>query len=207
MRKFLILSLITPLFVFQDGGKNFSQISSSWPAPPPSCSDKYPRCDGTWAVPGGGSDPWTYLTVNAGSDFTTSSATAVDVTGLSITPVANTKYEFECKLAIRATTATVNPRVGFAWSTGLNDGIALITESQAATGTPLFASGNPNAALLVAVGGLPNTTQSWPVLISATIEAGASPSGSTRVQLASETAATNVTIKAIGSTCRHRTYS
>ena len=154
-----------------------------------------------------GADPWTYLTVNGGADFTTSSATAVDVTGLSFTPSANTKYEFECKLAIRSpTTATVNPRVGFAWSTGLSDGVALITESQAATGTPLYAAGNPNAALLIAVGGLPNTTQSWPVIIQASVEAGASPSGTTRVQLASETAATNVTIKAVGSRCRYRTY-
>jgi hypothetical protein len=169
-------------------------------------SSTYWRGDGTWATPGGGSDPWTYLTVNGGSDFTTSSASAVDVTGLSFTPSANTKYEFECKLALRTATATVNPRVGFAWSTGLSDGVAWISESQAATGAALQASGNPNAALLVAVGGLPNTTQSWPALIQATIVAGASPSGTTRVQLASETAATNVTIRTVGSTCRYRSY-
>jgi hypothetical protein len=102
---------------------------------------------------------------------------------------------------------TVNPRVGFAWSTGLTDGVAQITETQAATGTPLFASGNPNAALLTAVGGLPNTTQSWPATVAATIAAGATPSGTTRVQLASETAGTNVTIKAVGSFCRYRTFT
>lgn len=153
-----------------------------------------------------GSDPWTYLTVNGGSDFTTSSATAVDVTGLSFTPSANTKYEFECKLALRTATTTVNPRIGFAWSTGLTDGVAWLSESQAATGAALQASGNPNAALLVAVGGLPNTTQSWPALVQATIVAGASPSGTTRVQIASETAGTNVTVRTVGSTCKYRSY-
>jgi len=165
------------------------------------------RGDNTWATPGGGSDPWTYLAVNGGSNFTTSSATVVDVTGLTLTVSANTRYEFECMLLLRTATATVNPRVGLAWSTGLTDGAAVIQELQAATGTPLFASGNPNAALLIAVGGLPNTTQSWPATITATIAAGAGPGGTTRVQLASETAATNVTIQAVGSFCRYRIYT
>lgn len=170
-------------------------------------SSTYWRGDGTWATPGGGSDPWTYLTVNGGSNFSTGSATAVDVTGLSLTVTANTKYELECMLLLRTATATVNPRLGFAWSTGLTDGVAVIQESQAATGTPLFASGNPNAALLVAVGGLPNATQSWPATIRASIAAGATPGGTTRVQLATETAATNVTVQATGSYCRWRTFS
>jgi hypothetical protein len=148
------------------------------------------------AVGGGGADPWTYAQVNGGNDFTTTSATAVDVTGLAFTPAADTTYEFEAMLLIRAATATVNPRVGLAWPTGLTDGIAQITESQAATGAPLGASGNINAALLVAVGGLPNTTQSWPVTVWGTLRSGAAPSGTVRIQLASETAGTTVTIKA-----------
>ena len=127
---------------------------------------------------------------------TRASATAVDVTGLSLTVTANTNYEIRCRLALRTATTTVNPRVGFAWSTGLTDGVAQIMESQAATGNLLFASGNPNAALLVAVGGIPNTTQSWPVRIWGYLVAGASPGGTLRIQLASETAGTNVTVKA-----------
>lgn len=169
-------------------------------------STTFLRGDQTWATPSGGADPWTYLTVNGGADFTTSSATAVEVTGLSFTPSANTKYELHCKLALRTATATVNPRVGFGWSTGLTDGIVAIQEWQAATGAPLAASGNPNAAVLIAVGGLPNTTQSWPSIVDVTVAAGASPSGSTRVQLASETAGTNVTVKSVGSYCRYRSY-
>lgn len=170
-------------------------------------SSTFLRGDNTWATPSGGADPWTYLSVNGGSDFSTTSGAAVDVTGLAFTPSANTKYEFECKLLLRTATTTVNPRVGLAWSTGLTDGVCLITEAQAATGTPLFASGNPNAALLIAVGGLPNTTQSWPATVTATIAAGASPSGTTRVQLASETAGTSVTVKSVGSFCRYRSFT
>ena len=158
---------------------------------------------GAWP-PAGGSDPWAYLTLSA--DFTTTSASAVDVTGLGFTPLANTKYEFEARLMLRTATATVNPRAGLAWPTGMTDGTAQIMESQAATGTPLFASGNPSAALLVAVGGLPNTTQSWPASIRGNVLSGASPTGSLRVQLASETAGTTVRVVA-GSFLRYRTYT
>ncbi len=67
----------------------------------------------------GGSDPWTYIKL--ASDFTTSSATAVDVTGLAFTPAANLDYEFNAVLRTRTNTATVGPRPGLAWATGLND--------------------------------------------------------------------------------------
>lgn len=141
------------------------------------------------------SDPWTYVTVNGGSDFTTTSGTAVDVTGLAFTPAANTTYEFEAQLMLRTATATVNPRAGLAWATGLTDGIGNIDQSQTAT-TILMARGNISAALLIAVGGLPNTTQSWPATIWGFVRAGASPSGTVRVQLASETAGTVVRVVA-----------
>lgn len=166
-------------------------------------SSNFLRGDRTWAAPSGGADPWTYAVV--ASDFSTTSATAVEVTGLAFTPLSNTRYEFEAILLLRTATATVNPRVGLAWPTGLTDGAAQIIEAQAATGTPLFASGNPTAALLVAVGGLPNTTQSWPARVTGLVIAGASPAGAVRIQLASETAGTTVTIKA-GSLLRYRSY-
>ena len=58
-------------------------------------------------------------------------------------------------------------------------------------------------AALPPVGGLPNTTQSWPAAISGMVIAGASPSGTVKLQLASETASTNVTVKA-GSYLKYR---
>jgi len=145
-------------------------------------------------------DAWTY--VRLANDFTTSSATAVDV-GLGFTPAANQRYEFEAQLKLRTASATVNPRAGLAWATGLTDGVGNIEEAQSAT-TSLQAKGNIGAALLIAVGGLPNTTQSWPATAWGHCEAGATPSGSVRIQLASETAGTNVVCKA-GSFLKYRT--
>lgn len=156
-------------------------------------STTFLRGDQTYAAPSGGSDPWTYVRVT-GSDFTTTSTTAVDVTGLSFTPAANTRYEFEALLMIRTATTTVNPRVGLAWATGGTDGVAMIEEAQTTTAVPIAANGNINAALLIAVGGLPNTTQSWPVRIRGMFIAGASPSGTVSVRLASETAGTTVRV-------------
>ena len=159
------------------------------------------RGDGTWASAGGGSDPWTYIKLS--SDFTTTSATAVDITGLAWTPSANTQYEFEALLLLRTATATVGPRPGLAWPTGGTDGVADIYMPTSASAQVLV-FGNINAALLAAVGGLPNTTQSWPSRISGTFIAGASPSGTVKMQMASETAGTTVTVKA-GSYLRYRT--
>lgn len=160
------------------------------------------RGDQTWAAPAGGSDPWTYLRL--ASDFTTTSSTAVDVTGLGFAPAASGRYEFEGTLMLRTATATVNARVGLAWPTGGTDGVAMISESQTAGGAPLSANGNINASLLIAVGGLPNTTQSWPAWLDGMFLAGATPSGQVRVQLASETAGTTVRLVA-GSFLRYRT--
>lgn len=142
---------------------------------------------------GGGSDPWTYIKL--GSDFPTSSATAVDVTGLAFTPAANTNYEIRGAFLLRTNTATVGPRTGVAWPTGLTDGVARLTVTSAA-GTIVTANGNITAAVLAPVGGLPTTTGSWPGDLLATLRAGASPSGTFKVQLASETNGTTVTMKA-----------
>lgn len=64
------------------------------------------RADGSWAAPpsGSGSDPWTYIKL--ASDFTTSSATAVDVTGMAFTPAINSTYEVEAQLMVRTATST-----------------------------------------------------------------------------------------------------
>lgn len=167
----------------------------------------YAGLDGTGKVPSAqlpasGSDPWTVIKL--ASDFTTSSATAVDITGLAFTPAANTAYMFEALLLCRTASATINPRPGLAWATGLTDGVVSSDTAQTAT-TRLMTNGNTGAAVLTAVGGLPNTTQSWPCTIWGTAIAGASPSGTVKLQLASETAGTNVTVKT-GSYLRYRTY-
>ena len=121
---------------------------------------------------------------------------------MEFTPAANKSYEFEAALRLRTATTTVGPRPGLAWPTGATDGVAGIDTSSSATAR-LLTNGNISAALLAAVGGLPNTTASFPAWIGGNITMGASPSGTVKVQLASETAATNVTIKA-GSYLKYR---
>lgn len=161
-----------------------------------------PGNDGAQGIqgpPGASADPWTY--VRLASDFVTSSATAVDI-GMAFTPAASKRYEFEARLRLRTATATVGPRPGIAWPTGFIDGGGEI-RVPVSVSAQAIQFGNPNAAILAPVGGLPNTTQSWPGYIGGEIEMGASPSGTVKLQLASETAGTNVTCKA-GSWLRYR---
>lgn len=151
----------------------------------------------------GGSDPWSYVWL--ASDFTTSSNTAVDVTGLFFTPVANTRYDIMCSFLLRTNTATVGPRPGIAWPTGMTDGIATLWTTSSATAQTMV-NGNISASLLAAVGGLPVTTASYPGYAEVVLIAGATPSGNFRIQLASETAGTIVTMKA-GSFIKYRAYT
>lgn len=167
-------------------------------------STTFLRGDQTWATPGGGSDPWTYVVL--GSDFTTTSATAVAVTGMEFTPASSTKYEIEATLFTRTATATVGVRPGVGWPTaGVTDGVAFIQQTSAA-GTNVLQNGNFNAAVLAPVGGLPNTTQSYPGFIKSSLIMTTGATRTWRVQVASETAGTTVTIKA-GSYLKYRTYA
>lgn len=158
------------------------------------------RADGAWAAPGGGTDPWTY--VKLGSDFTTSSATAANVTGLAFTPAASKTYIVEGFFMLRTATATVGPRPGINWPTGTSDGAAYIDAASTAAAI-VIGTGNPSGAVSSANTGVPTTTGSWPGTLVATLVTGGSPSGALQVTLASETAGTNVTMKA-GSWIRYR---
>lgn len=154
-----------------------------------------------WTAGAAAADPWTY--VKLASDFVTSSATAVDVTGLQFTPAANKSYIFEAQLLTRTATTTVGARPGIAWQAGtITDAVVEVRQSTSAT-AQVLAFGNGGAAVQAIGTGLPNTTQSWPAKIAGTMIIGATPSGNLRVIVASETAGTNVTIKA-GSWLRYR---
>jgi carbon monoxide dehydrogenase subunit G len=87
----------------------------------------------------------------------------------------------------------------------MTDGVARFFTPSSATAN-LNTNGNVNATILVAVGGLPNNTQSYMGDLDGLALAGATPSGNVQVQLASETGGTNVTMKA-GSFIRYRTYT
>lgn len=146
------------------------------------------------------SDPWTYIRLT--SDFATSSATAVNVTGLAFAPAANTTYEFSGMLLLRTATTTVGARPGLTWPTGLADGaVSFLTPSSATAN--LTTNGTIAAAVLVAVGGLPVINRSYLGFVDGLVVAGAGVAGNVQIQLATETAATAVTIRA-GSYLKYR---
>lgn len=99
-------------------------------------------------------------------------------------------YEFEAVLYCRTATATVGPRPGIAWPTGMTDGVVQIYIPTSVSAQAMQ-FGNVNAAVLAPVGGLPNTTQSYPGRIIGSARAGATPSGTIKIQLASETSGTD----------------
>lgn len=160
------------------------------------------RGDGTWATPGGGSDPWTYIKL--ASDYPTTLATWATVTGMSFTPAANTDYEVEWCLLCQTATATVGARPGIAWGTGYQyGGITLYTPSSATAQTIVNGSINTSAGTAqAAVGGLPIINRSYAHYGGATFRSGATPTAF-ELQLASETAGTAVTAKA-GSWLKYR---
>lgn len=154
-----------------------------------------------WTAGAAAADPWTYVKLT--SDFVTSSATAVGVTGLEFTPAANKSYVFEAQLLTRTAVAAYGVRPGIAWPAGtITDAVVEVRQSTSATARVL-AFGNGGAVVQALGTALPDTTQSWPAKIAGTLITGASPSGNLRVIVATETAGTNATIKA-GSWLRYR---
>jgi len=122
---------------------------------------------------------------------------------LSFAPAANKRYVFEARLRLRTAATATGAQPGVAWPTsGMTDGTAEARVAISAA-AQVAAFGNINAAFRALGTALPNTTQSWPGIIEGEIEAGATPVGSLRIQLASEVAASAVTVKA-GSFLRYR---
>lgn len=145
-------------------------------------------------------DPWTNVILQ--TSFSTTLATNTNITGLSFTPAANKKYIIEVFLLLRTATATVGPRPGFAWPTGLEDGGAYLQVPNSATAIAMRTWGvldTQNAAST----GIPTTTNSNLATGTAYILVGPSPSGNFQLTLASETAGTAVTARA-GSFLRYR---
>lgn len=146
------------------------------------------------------SSEWTYIVL--GSDFSTTSASAVDVTGLAFTPAASTSYEFEALLLCRTSSAGVAALPGLAWPTGGTDGVAEVTATNAAGGADRM-RGNISASVLSGATNIPDATNSHMGTVRGMFIAGGSPSGTVKLQLASEIGGTSVSVKA-GSFLKYR---
>jgi hypothetical protein len=139
------------------------------------------------------SEAWTFLKLAA--DYTVSVTTASDVPGLGFTPAPNKTYVVQGIMLLRTSNTGSGPLPGVAFPTGLTDQVAEIIASTSTTNV-VIQQNNGAGVMSVATGGLPNTTTSWFSRVEALLVAGATPSGKFRIQLASETAARVVTMKA-----------
>lgn len=142
---------------------------------------------------------WSYARLS--SDFNTSSTTASNV-GLAFTPAANKVYEFQCYLLLRSVATTTGPRPGIAWATsGFADGAVRVFVPSAANAMVQNHDGLRNG--VAANTGVGATTVTYLGTVEGMLVAGASPTGSVNITLASEVAASQVTARA-GSFLRWR---
>lgn len=151
---------------------------------------------------GVGGDAWTR--VGLASDFTNNTVTFNTITGFSYTPPANNNFVIECELLLQTTATATLPRIGVNVGAGQSYGSVEMSYQATATGN-VFANGQFTTSQVnvqMPAGTAPATTPySAYVLVKG--RSGASP-GAIAIQLASETAATTVTVKA-GSEFRRRT--
>ena len=139
------------------------------------------------------SDPWTIVELT--QDFTTSLASAQNVTDFYFTPESNKTYLIYGIFLLRTATATIGARPGISWPTGLIDGTARMEASNSYTASALRTWG-PKTTQSAASSGLATTADSHYGRIEALLICGASMSGNFQITLQTETAGTNVTMKA-----------
>ena len=141
----------------------------------------------------GGSDPWQKVILD--SDFQTTATANTPVTGMYFVPAAGKRYLVLVYLLLKTATATVGPRPGFAWPSGITVGGAYMQAPNSATAFA-FRSWGPLTTQNAASTGVPDTTNSHLASGQAYFLTGASPSGRFGLTLASETSGTAVTMKA-----------
>ena len=163
------------------------------------------RGDQTYAVPGGGSDPWTYLRVTS-DVWVSTSASTVAIPGLAFTPAVSTRYEIEAQMKFRTSTAGTGPRPALVWPTNAIGGVATLWLTSA-VGTQLLTNGNiASTTIQIPVGGLPDTTGWWPGQLMASYQSSSNTSGNILIRMGSETSSTWVGIQR-DSFMKYRTYT
>lgn len=151
------------------------------------------------------SEAWAYVRLS--SDFTTSSGTAVDITGMGFTPAADAQYIVEGMLMVRSATGGsgttgIAPQPGIVWPTNVGDGTYYVQQASSATATvPRY--GGTGANLNSGIDSIADSTTSWPIKIETTFFTLSNVSGDMKLTVKSESAGTNVTVRA-GSWFRYR---
>jgi hypothetical protein len=154
----------------------------------------YDSASARW-VPG---DAW--ISAVLSSNVTSTSVTAANIAGFTFTPAANKSYLFEAKILAQTVITTTGIRIGYAAMTGDITCAARLMVPSSSTGM-IFANMTGKTAQLGVVGTGIVTAQF--VTIEGVLVAGAAPTSAFHVTLASEVAASTVTVLA-GSSFRYR---
>jgi hypothetical protein len=134
----------------------------------------------------------------SGSNFTTTSATAVNVTGLSITTAAGTPYMFQCLLDTTGS-ATGGPRATVTLTTSTATSMAYSIRSHTTAATTLLYTGGSASGTLSATCTSACLTTDIPIAIEGMVNVNAN-SGTLTIGVANGTAGQTTTVK-IGSYC------
>jgi hypothetical protein len=140
--------------------------------------------------------------VKTTADQTTTSATAVDITGLTFTPAANKTYSVEALLVVKHSTVASNTKLGVVWPTGLNVGQIVFGHTARLTlndtswrnGDETQAEVTDAAAYLSSGLSLGNNIYRL-IRMRGIVSAGATPTGVFKLQFASN-GTTTVTVRA-----------
>jgi hypothetical protein len=138
--------------------------------------------------------PWTV--VSLGSDTTSTSTTAADVSGFNFTPNANKTYLIEGMFIIRTAVTTTGPRPGWTWPSGLTIGSGWILTPSSATASAQAWVNSVTGEAVCNSTGLPVINRNYASPFQALLVVGGSPSGNFQIRLRSEIAASQVTMMA-----------
>jgi hypothetical protein len=129
--------------------------------------------------------------VKLSADATTTSATAVDITGLAFIPAANKTYWVEAMLLIQHSTLASNFKIGISWPTGLVMGRVIFGHTaRLSLNDTVWRNGDEDQAEVTSAatylsGGLSLGSNTFRLMrISGIVVAGATPSGSVQLRFA-----------------------
>lgn len=147
--------------------------------------------------------PWTYVIL--GSTFENSTTSNSAVTGLSFTPLANTRYEIEGRFILQAAATTTGPRPGIDWpNAGVSQNAAWIVAPKSATAFASRFFGNTNTANAASTGTAVVNEGIYSQMQAIMVTDG-SISGDFQITLASEIAS-SASRMMVNSFIRYRTY-
>lgn len=142
---------------------------------------------------GSGSDLWTIIKLS--SDFVSSLTANTPVPGLAFTPAINKTYLIFGYFLLRTATATTGARPGVSWPANLTDSTMRMEAANSLTVSALRTWGARSTQNAASTGLATTADSHWGSLDGIMITSGTT-SGNFQIILASETAGTNVTMKA-----------